>query len=263
MDRKVEAVKAAPAPTDLTQLKSFLGLINYYCKFLPNLFTTLSPLYSLLRKNTRWKWGPEQQKAFDTAKSQLTSDRILEHYDPDKPIILACDASPCGLGGVLSHKLENGVEKPIAYTSRPLAPAEKKYSLIEKEALAIVFGVKRFHQYLYGRPFTIRSDHKPLQGVFKETAGVPVMASARIQRWALTLSAYDYKIQFKAGVDNANADLLSRLPLPETPTIVPEPTETVLLMEALEASPTTAAHIKSWTEKDPVLSRVKDMILHG
>ena len=93
MDRKVEAVKAAPAPTDLTQLKSFLGLINYYCKFLPNLSSTLSPLYSLLRKNTRWKWGPEQQKAFDTAKSQLTSDRILEHYDPDKPIVLACDAS--------------------------------------------------------------------------------------------------------------------------------------------------------------------------
>ena len=253
MDRKVEAVKVAPAPTDLTQLKSFLGLINYYYKFLPNLSTTLFPLYSVLRKNTRWKWGPEQQKAFDTAKSQLTSDCILEHYDPDKPIFLACDASPFGLRGVLLHKLENGVEKPIAYTSHSLAPSEKKYSQIEKEALAIVFGVKQFHQYLYGRPFTILSDHKSLEGVFKETAGVPVMASARIQRWELTLSAYDYKIQFKAG-DNANADLLSRLPLPETPTIVPEPTETVLLMEALEASPTNAAHIKLLTAKDPVLS---------
>lgn len=262
-EKKVQAVKSAPAPTDLQQLKSFLGLINYYSKFLPNLSGNLSPLYRLLQKKARWEWGPEQQKAFETTKSQLSSDRVLVHYDPDKPIILACDASPYGLGAVLSHKLENGEEKPIAYTSRSLAPAEKKYSQIEKEALAIVFGVVRFHQYLYGRPFTILSDHKPLQGVFKETAGVPVMASARIQRWGLTLSAYDYKIKFKAGSENANADLLSRLPLPETPTRVPEPGETVLLMEVLDSTLVTATRIKSWTEKDPILSQVKDMILHG
>lgn len=118
----------------------------------------------------------------------------------------------------------------------------------------------RFHQYLYGRPFTVLSDHKPLQGVFKETAGVPAMASARIQRWGL---AYDYQIKFKAGTENANTDFLSWLPLPETPTKVPEPTETVLLMETLNSSVITAAHIKSWTEKDPILAQVKDMILHG
>lgn len=106
-DRKVQAVKTAPAPTNLMQLKSFLGLINYYGKFLPNLSATLSPLYRLLPNKARWEWGPDQQKAFETTKSQLSLDRVLVHYDPDKPIILACDASPYGLGAVLSHRLEN------------------------------------------------------------------------------------------------------------------------------------------------------------
>ena len=261
--KKVKAIQSAPAPTDLTQLKSFLGLINYYCKFMPNIADTLSPLYRLLQKRVQWKWGKEQQKAFETAKSQLTTDRILAHYDPSKPIIMACDASPYGLGAVISHKLPSGEEKPIAFASRSLASAEKQYSQLEKEALAIVFGVKRFHQYLYGRPFTILSDHKPLQGLFRETSGIPAMASARIQRWALTLSAYDYRIKFKAGLENANADLLSRLPLPETPARVPDPGETVLLMDILETSVVTAAQIKAWTAKDPVLSQVRDMILQG
>ena len=140
--------------------------------------------------------------------------------------------------------MDNGEEKPIAFASSSLAPAEKKYSQLEKEGLAIVFAVKRFHQFVYGRSFTIISDHKPLQSLFNETKGILSLASARIQRWALTLSAYDYQIKFKAGTENANADLLSRLPLPETPAQVPEPGETVLLMETLESALVTAAHIK-------------------
>lgn len=114
-------------------------------------------MYRLLQKQTQWKWGSEQQKAFEITKEQLSlSDHVLVHYDPSKPIILACNASPYGLGAVLSHKLDNGEEKPIAYTSRSLAQAEKHYSQLEKEGLAIVFGVRHFHQYLYG---TILSDH--------------------------------------------------------------------------------------------------------
>ena len=156
--------------------------------------------------------------------------------------------------------MEDGQERPVAYASRSLAPAEKHYSQIEKEGLAIIFGVKCFHQYLFGRKFTILSDHKPL---FKETSGIPSLASACIQRWALTLSAYDYHIKYKAGSENANADLLSRLPLPETPMQVPEVGETILLMEALQSSVVTAAHIRSWTARDPVLSQVCDMVLQG
>ncbi len=120
----------------------------------------------MYRKHTQWEWGDKQQQAFEAARRQLTTNWILVHYDLSKPIVLACDASPYGLGAVLSHKLESGEEKPIAFTSCSLAQAEKRYSQLEKEGLAIVFGVKRFHQFLYGRQFTIPSDHKPLQVLF-------------------------------------------------------------------------------------------------
>ena len=165
----------------------------------------------MLQNRTKWNWVPEQQEAFDKAKQQLSSDHLLVQYDPTKPLILACDASPYGLGAVLSHTMEDGQEKYVVYASRSLAPAEKKYSQLEKEGLAIVFAVKHFHHYLYGRHFTILSDHKPLSSLFRETSGVPTMASAQIQRWALTLSAYDYCIKYKAGAVNSNADCISAL----------------------------------------------------
>jgi hypothetical protein len=97
-------------------------------------------------------------------------------------------------------------KQPIAFASRSLSPAERKYAQLDKEGLSIVFGVKRFHQYLAERKFTIISDHQPLQHLFNATKGIPPMASAHIQRWALTLSGYDYHIQYKPGKDHANAD---------------------------------------------------------
>ena len=161
--------------------------------------TLLAPLHSLLQKSTTWMWGPDQQQAFNQVKTVLTSDRILTHYDPTRPLILACDASPYGVGAVLSHQLNDGTERPIAFASRSLGPAEKKYSQLDKEGLATIFGVKRFHQYLVGRHSTILSNHKPLQHLFQEDRGVPTLASARLQRWALTLGAYDYMIKYKPG----------------------------------------------------------------
>ena len=138
--QKVKAIHEAPAPKDVSQLKSFLGLLNYYCKFLPNLSMTLSPLYKLLQKKTNWQWGTEQQEAFTKAKQSLTSDCLLVHYDPDKDLVLACDASPYGIGAVLSHKMEKSDDKPIAFASRTLATAERHYSQLDKESLAIIFG---------------------------------------------------------------------------------------------------------------------------
>ena len=262
-DTKVKALKDAPVPRNVSQLKSFLGLLNYYGKFVPNLSTALAPLHLLLQKRVAWTWGPEQQHAFNQVKSALTSDRVLAHYDPSKELILACDASPYGVGGVLSHKLEDGSERPIAFASRSLAPAEKKYSQLDKEGLAIVFGVKRFHQYLVGRHFTILSDHKPLQHLFQESRGVPTLASARIQRWALILGAYNYSIQYKPGPDHTNADVLSRLPLPESATDIPTPGETTLVLNMLESLPVTSREIRRWTDRDPVLSRVRLLLQKG
>ena len=260
---KVKAVKEAPAPTTVTELRAFLGLINYYHKFLPNLSTVLAPLHALLRKGAVWTWSKAQVKAFQQVKEVLQSSLLLVHFDSQKPVILSCDASPYGLGAVLAHQMPDGSEKPIAFTSRTLSSAERNYSQLEKEALAIVFSVKRFHQYLYGTHFTLYSDHKPLERLLSESREVPPMASARIQRWSLTLSAYQYTIKHRAGTRMANADALSRLPIPETPQVVPLPGDLSHLVNHLTESIVTASQIKEWTDKDPIISRVRRLIQTG
>ena len=264
-DDKKRAVLDAPVPQNVPQLRSFLGLVNFYGKFLYNLADTLAPLHQLLRKNERWHWGQQQGKAFEKAKSQLTSPCVLTHFDPDKRLVLSCDASPYGLGAVLAHQFEDGSERPVAFASRSLAPAERKYSQIEKEGLAIVYGVKRFHQFLLGRHFMVYSDHKPLQYLFSESRPVPAMASARIQRWALTLSAYNYHIVYRSAKEQSNADGLSRLPVEEAPKETFLPGEMVLTLGAFldEGCPVTVSSIRAWTAKDPILARVKGLILGG
>lgn len=124
---KVHTITGAPPPENISQLHASLGLINYYGKFLPQLSNTLAPLYRLLEKQTKWSWGSAEE-AFRTAKQQLTSSCLLVHYDPDNPLILACDASPYGVGAVLSHCMPDGSEKPIAFASPSLSIAEKKYA---------------------------------------------------------------------------------------------------------------------------------------
>ncbi len=255
-DEKIASLKEAPTPKNVTRLRSFLGIINYYSKFLPNLSTRLRPLYNLLLKNKRWIWTPEHDTAFKLTKDALQTDAVLIHYDSTKPLILACDASEYGLGAVLSHVLDNGEEKPIAYASRTLNSAERRYSQLEREGLAIIFGVKKFHNYLYGRRFTIESDHQPLSYLFSETKGIPVLVSARIQRWALTLAAYQYNIRYKSGKTLNNADALSRLPRPITTNSDGLPDELAQLVLHLSTTSVSAGAIKDWTAKDPVLSQV-------
>lgn len=158
-EEKVKAIKEAPRPKNVGELRSYLGLING--KFLKDLSTMLAPLYRLLKKETQWHWGEEQEQSFNESKRWLHSERVLAHYDPQKDLVLCCDASHYGLGAVLCHRLEQDTDKPIGYASRTLTSAEQNYSQLEKEALAVIFGVKHFHQYLYGRSFTIVTDHQP------------------------------------------------------------------------------------------------------
>ena len=124
-----------------------------------------------VKKGTPWYWGKEQNQAFRRAKKHLIPAKVLTHFDPGKKLLLACDASPYGVAAILSHQMEDGSDRPIVFVSRTLTPAEKKYSQLEKEGLAVVFGVCKFNQYLMGRSFTILSDHKPLQYLF--SAGPP------------------------------------------------------------------------------------------
>ena len=138
---KVRAIEEAPAPNNVTELKSYLGLLTYCGKFLPNLVTQLAPLYQLLQKERPWMWG-QQQKSFQTSKKLLMSSRLLVHFNPDMELILACDASAYGIGAVLAHKMPDGTEKPVGYASRTLTKAEKNYSQLENEGLSCIFGIK-------------------------------------------------------------------------------------------------------------------------
>ena len=196
---KTKAILQAPAPKCTTELRAFLGLINYYGKFFPNLSMVLTPLHKLLRNNTRWSWKTEQSRAFEDAKNLLRSPRVLVHYDSSRPLVLSCDASPYGVGAVLSHVMEDNTERPIAFALRTLSKAETNYAHLEKEALAIIFGIQKFHNYLYGRKFIIHSDHKPLMYILNAAKSIPTMASPRVIRWSLMLSAYRYELRYRPG----------------------------------------------------------------
>ena len=259
---KVQDVTNAPVPTNVAELRSYLGLINYYHKFLCNLSSILAPLYELLSTKS-WQWSSTQQAAFDKSKVLLSSAPVRVHYDPKLPLVVSCDASPYGIGAVLSHLMQDGSEHPVVFASRTLSPAEKKYAQIDREGPAMVFAVTRFHKYLYGRSFTLQTDHKPLLGLFHEDRPIPPMASGRIQRWALTMANYEYQLQFKAGKKNCNADGMSRLPVPGAHCSSPQPAEVVLSMSVIDATPATAAKVAQWTSKDPSLSLVFKFVQEG
>ena len=262
--RKLDAIMQAPVPTDASQLKAYLGLLNYYGRFLRNLSSELAPLYELLQKQKEFQWTKRHQMAFEKSKKMIESSSLLVFYDPNKPLILTTDASSYGVGAVLSHTID-GLERPIYCASRTLSQAEKNYSQIEKESLSVVFGVKRFHQFLYGRKFEIHNDHRPLEGLLGEQKGIPTMASGRIRRWALTLSAYTYTFRYKSGKSIPCADALSRLPLPASNTDKTcVPMENIHSFEYLNiADPLNAHKIQAATRNDKVLSRVHCYVQTG
>ncbi|UYV79768.1 K02A2.6-like [Cordylochernes scorpioides] len=247
---KVEAIQAAPSPTNLTELRAFLGLLTYYSRFIPNMSSTLAPLYNLLKKERKWKWESPEERAFKDVEEKLVHSTLLVHFDPRKRQILSCDASGVGIGAVLSQVQGDNDIRPVAFASRTLTPAEKK-----------------FRNYLLGNSFTLRTDHKPLVTLFSENKGIPSIAANRIQRWAIILSAYQYKIEYIKGTSNTEADVLSRLPMftPEPDSKEPdsEPVELVLLIDALDSSPVTSDDIRKSLSGDPVLRQALNYTLQG
>ena len=258
-EERVRSIKKAPPPVNKQELQSFLGMMTYNAKFLPSLSHTLHPLYLLLRKNSKWAWKAKQQKAFEAAKQLLCEPKVLAHYDVKKPLKIYCDASPKGLGACLVHVMQDGSEQPVAYASRSLQSAEQKYAQIEREALAIIFAVKRFHQYVYGRDFTLVTDHRPLCKILGPKEGIPLLAAARMQRWALLLSAYQYKIEFISGKYNTCADCMSRMHSCSKR----DSAEKVHAVMAIDELPVTAAQVAKESSKDKHLATVLTSVQHG
>jgi len=203
---KISALENFPRPNNQKNIKQFLGLAGYYRRFVPLFSKIAKPLTDLLKKNKPFQWTESQESAFNTLRQSLCKEPILQYPDFSKPFILTTDASGYAIGGVLSQGAI-GKDLPIAYVSRVLNEAEKKYSTIEKECLSIVFTTSHFRQYLYGRKFTIITDHRPL--VWLNSIKDP---TSRLWKWKLKLSEYMYDIHYRAGSTNKVADALSRNP---------------------------------------------------
>ncbi|UYV71900.1 hypothetical protein LAZ67_9000991, partial [Cordylochernes scorpioides] len=208
---KLVCIKNCPVPKNITELKSFLGFLSFYSKFLPGLSDLAYPLYNLLKKNIKWSWNAGTDRSFNSCKNALDETTCLSHYSLNLPLILSCDASQVGIGASLSH-LKDGEERPVCFISRTLNVHERKYSQVEREGLAIVFAVNKLKHYLFGRKFTIYTDHKPLITIFGDKTNLPPLIANRLHRWALTLSNYSFEIKYKKGKDNIIPDFLSRFP---------------------------------------------------
>ena len=201
---KIRKVREWPAPANLTQLRSFVGLCAYYRRFVPNFSSLCKPLFKLTEKGEPFFWGGPQQHAMDKMKELLTTAPILGYPRTGDPFILDCDASNFGLGAVLSQ-VQNDQEKVIAYASQSLSKAQRNYCTTRRELLAIITFVKQFHHYLYGGRFLVRTDHAALYWLLRKKDPEGQMA-----RWITFLQAYDLEIQHRPGLRHGNADALSR-----------------------------------------------------
>lgn len=202
---KVDAVVQARRPESPSEVRSFLGLVNFVARFIPDLSTQAEPLHRLLHKDIKFKWGPEQDKSFNQLKQSLVDASNLSYFDLNAETQVIADASPVGLGAVLVQK-QNNEYKIICYASRSLTAIERKYSQTEREALGLVWACERFHMYLIGHDFELLTDHRPLQFIFSPKS----KPCARVERWMLRMQPYKYTVRYIPGSENI-ADSLSRL----------------------------------------------------
>ncbi|CAI5445708.1 unnamed protein product [Caenorhabditis angaria] len=266
---KIEAISKMPAPTDTTQVRALLGMIQFYGQFIRSLHDLRAPLDALTKKDVIFKWTPECQSALDKIKAKLLSNQLLVHFDPELRTIVAGDASQYGVGAVLLHEMPDGSYKAVAHASRTLTPAQKGYSQTEKEALALVFAMQKFHRYVHGRKFTLRTDHRPLLSIFGSKTGIPVHSANRLQRWALILLNYDFEIEYINTQNFGYADALSRLiaaqQLEEEDRVIAsiEADVTADFAANCNSLPVTSETIQKATIADPLLVQVSDHIQSG
>lgn len=202
---KISAVRKFPLPTTQKQIKSFLGLLGYYRKFIKDFANLTKPLTECLRKGNKICTDYKFISCFEHCKNLLCNDPILQYPDFQKPFIITTDASNVALGAVLSQG-PLGSDRPICYASRTLSKSEQNYSTIERELLGIVWALKYFRPYVYGRKFKVVTDHKPLTWLFSVKD-----PCSKLIRWRLRLEEYDYEVVYKKGSQNSNADALSRI----------------------------------------------------
>ncbi|MCG8048362.1 MAG: DDE-type integrase/transposase/recombinase [Candidatus Thiodiazotropha taylori] len=257
---KVEAILNAKEPENASEVRSFLGLVNFNARFIPDLSTVAEPLRRLTKNNVEFKWGPEQSKSFSLLKERLTNAETLGYFNPNAKTMVIADASPVGLGAVLVQQ-QNGEQRIISYASRTLTDVEKRYSQTEKEALALVWACERFSIYLIGIDFELITDHKPLEVIYGKTS----KPSARIERMVLRLQPYRFTVKYKSGRSNI-ADPLSRLTQGQTEkSQVSKVAEEYIRFMTVNAVPgaLTAHDIELESGKDPEMKLLRYAIRHN
>ena len=257
---KVTAILDLEEPANPSELRSLLGMLNYSSRFIPDYATISHPLRMLTHKNAQWNWTNEDRVALEKLKHLITRRPVMQYFNPERITELVVDASPVGLGAILTQKdEENAAPKVIAYASRALTATEQKYSQIEREALAIIWACQHFHLYLLGLQFTVISDHKPLEKAFMTRT-----PSARIEKWALQLQTYCPRIVYRPGKENP-ADFLSRHPAQATSDVSTQAMEARIHLIAQASSPRAMdlAQIKTTTLTDPTMIKLTELIHNG
>ena len=247
---KCDEIRNRKTPQNRTELQSFLGLVQYLGTFIPHLSSKTKVLRQLLRAGVEWDWNAEHKAAFEELKQTIHEDMKLRYFSPNDPFELEVDASLLGLGAAL---IQDG--KPIAFASKALTPAESRYANIEREMLAVVFGLERFHTYIFGRSVLVHSDHKPLECINLKALS---QAPPRLQRMLLRIQPYDATIKYRPGKDMVYADYLSR--------VNPTPGPKIELEQAIhmvQISQSQTEKLRSASKSDPELSVLSEQIVRG
>ena len=251
---KTAPIQRFPKPKNVKQVQSFLGVCSYYRRFIPNFAKIAHPLHQLVRKNIVFSWEKAQNNAFEILKEKLFTAPVLTHYNPKNDIQIHTDASNLGLGAVMIQMC-NGLERPVAYASRSLSKAEANYSTTEKECLAVIWAIGKFRPYVYGRAFTVITDHHSL--CWLSNLG---SATGRLARWSLKLQEFDITVKFKSGRKHQDADGLSRCPIPEN-----EESQQIkmIAVEDTTGDPFIETIKKSLSQVQPELSMTDNFILRN
>ena len=253
LDDKVAAINQFPPPKTDDDIRSFLGMAGYYRQYIPNFSAIAKPLSNLLKKNTPFLWSDECEKAFIELKNRLSSAPVLTYPNFESPFFIETDASNQGIGAVLSQKdEETGKLKPIAFASRLLKNAELNYTVTEKEALAIVWALKKFRYTIYGYEVVAITDHQPLLGLFGRT-----LPPGRLGRWAILIQEFGLSLKYKPGALNKVPDALSRYPIETEET--QEPNTTALVSSETEMKKVLVKQpVPAWTVEELKIAQRSD-----
>jgi transposase InsO family protein len=254
---RTREIAELPVPKDKHDVQSFLGIVQYLSPFIPHLSDMTAPLRGMLKKDVQFTWSSTQQDAFDALKARITSATTLNYFDPKLKTKIQVDASLKGLGAALiqTDPKEPDKERVVAFASKSLTDTETRYANIEREFLAVVFGVERFHTYVYGDTFEVESDHKPLEAIqLKNLAQAP----PRLQRMMLRLQPYNLTVRYRKGSEMQLADFLSRYH--------PRPGKTIHMdktIHAVQWSNPKLESLRQETKTDPVLAKLTQIIQDG